>query len=388
MSGVCPAPNIDAGVVRGVLATVDCNVRHYSQAGYLALTGPASIFPTALTVLLTLYVAILGYRLMFGVGGARLADAPIMALKIGFILALTLNWTTFQTLVFDVALKGPVEVAQIMARPEIGSGSKLTRQPIDGLQVAYDQIVQDAEAFGKSAGPNPQVLKGGDAAAADGLWKASSALFMSTAGVLAISTIAVGVLVSIGPIFIALFLFDATRGLFAGWMRALVAAAIAPLVCWITTTILLVVIEPWLVELAKGRDAGHPDPNTATAVISLVFVFAAAQAALVAGGGAIAGGFQLNFGAKAAKAEKSDNRPEAQSPAVQTRAEQVAANMQRSGYVSSIATLSPSPGIAAMSVGGSGAGRDAAPQTVARVGDSYRRGAFADRITRQSGRAE
>ena len=147
-------------------------------------------------------------------------------------------------------------------------------------------------------------------------------------------------------------------------------------------------IEPWLVELAKGRDAGHPDPNTATAVISLIFVFAAAQAALVAGGGAIAGGFQLNFGPKPARTDKPEGRAEAQGPAVQTRAEQIATTLQRSGYVSSIATVSSSPGIAAMSVGGSGAGRDVAPQAVARVGDGYRRGAFADRISRQSGRAE
>ncbi len=386
MSGLCPAPHIDEGVVRGVLSTVDCNVRHYSQAGYLALTGPESIFPTALTILLTIYVAVLGYRLMFGVGGARLADAPIMALKIGFILALTLNWTTFQTLVFDVALKGPIQVAQIMAKPASISGAALTRQPIDGLQIAYDQIVEDAGAFGKSAGPNPQVLKGGDAAAADGLWKASSALFMSTAGVLAISTIAVGVLVSIGPIFIALFLFDATRGLFAGWLRALVAAALAPLVCWITTTILLVVIEPWLVELAKGREAGHPDPNTATAVISLIFVFAAAQAALVAGGAAIASGFELKLGAREPKPDRQDSKTETQGPAVQTRAEQIAATLQRSAYVSSLATNS---GVSSASgVGRYANTRESPADPVPRIGDGYRRGAFTDRFSRQAGRTE
>ena len=121
MSGVCPAPNVDAGVVKSVLSAVDCNVRYYSQAGYFALTGPDSVFPTALTLLLTLYVAIVGYRLLLGLGGARLADAPMMAVKIGFILALTLNWTAFQTLVFDVAIKAPVELARIVARPAAAS---------------------------------------------------------------------------------------------------------------------------------------------------------------------------------------------------------------------------------------------------------------------------
>ena len=78
-----------------------------------------------------------------------------------------------------------------------------------GVQIAYDRLTKAAEELGRAAGPNPQVLRGGEAAAADGLWKASAALFMATAGALSISIIAVGILLTVGPIFIALALFEA-----------------------------------------------------------------------------------------------------------------------------------------------------------------------------------
>ncbi len=67
----CAKGSFGEGLVREVLGGVDCNVRGFSQAGFEALTAPGSLYPTILTTLLTVYVAVLGYRLMFGVGGAR-----------------------------------------------------------------------------------------------------------------------------------------------------------------------------------------------------------------------------------------------------------------------------------------------------------------------------
>ena len=179
---------------------------------------------------------------------------------------------------------------------------------------------------------------------------------------------------AIGPIFIALFLFEATRGLFVGWLRAVLAAALAPMVCWITTSIMLVVLQPWLTDLAHGRDLGQPDVNLATAVISLVFVFAAAQGALVIGGAVIAGGFKLPAPRALAGATASRTATEVQTIVSQSRAEQIASAVQRSAYMASLSTrqtTSSTP--AGVGVGGTGVGPD-------RLGATYRRDAFADRV--------
>ena len=99
MSTPC-ATLVDDGIVRGVLATVQCQTRAYAEGGYMALTTGSSVFQTALTALLTIYIALVGYRLLFAQGEARISDAPLIALKIGVILALVTSWATFQTMVF------------------------------------------------------------------------------------------------------------------------------------------------------------------------------------------------------------------------------------------------------------------------------------------------
>lgn len=383
---LCPVVPLDLGVVRGVLSTVDCHVRTYSQAGFLALTGPQSVFPTALNLMLVIYVAFIGYRMMFGLGGQRLSDTPVMAVKIGFILAMTLGWTTFQTLVFDLAMKAPLEVARIVAAPAVTSGARLAADPLTGLQSTYDQLTSAAAAFGERAGPNPKTLRGGDASAAEGLWAARTALFMSTVGIIAIATIGVGVLATIGPIFIALFLFETTRGLFTGWVRALLTAAFTPMVSWIALTIMLVLIDPWMTALARSRDAGNPDVQVANVLTAILFIFAAAQFALTAAAGVIVGGFELALrrggrsasvagptGAVASATARTDRSASASRPSA------VSSRMILAGASSTASVAAQS---AAVAQPGS---RGAPAPALARLGDGYRREAFMDRFRKTDG---
>lgn len=324
----CPTPPPTAGVIRGVLSTIDCHTRVYAQSGYEALNGPQSIFPTALTLLLTIYIALLGYRMLLGVSATRLTDAPLIAFKVGVVLSLALNWNTFQTLVFDVTMKAPLQLAQTIGAPAAASGAALVADPLGGLQVTYDELARSASALGKLAGPNPEVLRGGEAAAAEALWKAQTALFMSTAGVMAIAIIAVGVLSATGPVFIALVMFDATRGLFEGWLRALLAAAFIPMLCWSATTLLLVVVDPLLVRLAQGRLAGAPDTQAAVMVSAIVFIFAAAQAALTVGAAVIAGGFRPGGADRRARSPSNLERVAASPALILSRPDRLAQSLQ------------------------------------------------------------
>ena len=290
---VCPGPADSLGAVRGVLGSVDCQVEGYAKAAYLALSGPQSFFPAALTSLLVIWVALIGFRMMFGIGQVRVVDAPVLALKLGIVLSLVFNWSLFETLVFNVAADAPYEVAKVVSEPLRAGGSTLAADPLMGLQSLYDEIGTDAEDLGHKAGPNPVLLQGGEALASQKLWTAQSTLFISTAGILAMAMIAVGILTALGPVFIALALLAETSGLFWGWLRALVGVALLPLLCWTTTMILLVTAEPWAQDLANGRASGHIRLATVDTLSLIVFVFAAAQAALTAAGLAIAGGLGL-----------------------------------------------------------------------------------------------
>jgi type IV secretion system protein VirB6 len=295
MSGACVA-NIGEGVIRGVLFAVDCQTRDFAQGGYTALTGGGGVFQAALTAVLVIYVALTGYRLLFASGGARLSDGVGVALSIGLVLALVTSWSTFQTLVFDLASRAPKEVAALAAAPLQGDASSLAANPVDGLQTAYDQLTAAAVAFGRQAGPNARAFSNPQAAAAEALSTATGAIFMGGAGLIAVATIAVGVLTAVGPVFIVMFLIPATRGLFIGWVRALAAAALAPMGAWIINLMMLLALEPWLVELAQQRRTDALDPQTAVGAASIVMVFTAAQAALLIAAGVIAFSFKPTFG--------------------------------------------------------------------------------------------
>ena len=271
----------ELGLVRDVLTAVDCNTRGFAQGAYASLTLAGSPFQTALTLLLTVYVVVLGYRLFFARGGVTLSDGPGIVLKIGVLLTLLTSWSVFQTLVFDMASRAPVEIARAITLP-LRAGDGFAADPIAGLQAGYDQLSAAATAFAKPATAN--------ATAARTLALASNILFVASAGLVAVLTVAIGVLTAIGPIFIALFLFPQTRGFFTGWVRALSAAAFGLLSAWTLTVLTLHALGPWLLALSERNDA-----ETGITASVIVFIFAASQAGLLLAGFAIARGFRLNL---------------------------------------------------------------------------------------------
>jgi type IV secretion system protein VirB6 len=378
----CPVPGNDMPQMRALLLTVDCNSRLFAEAGYRALTDNGGIFPAALTALLTIYVALIGYRLLFGIAGARIADGPIVALKIGAIIALTVNWTTFQTLVFDVASKAPIEFARTVAGPMGPKSGDL----VGAAQASYDELIADAKAIAKQGAlkSNAGTQEGSETNAANQLFDAAQTLFMATVGVLAIALIAVGVLSALGPIFIALFLFDGTRGLFAGWVRALVTAAIVPMVGWAITTLMLVALRPGLATLAEDRADGAMGLDTVTAVVAIVTIFGVAQLVLVGAAALIGGGFRLRRGARPRLIDRMVTRPGAPialpAPASVGRSQLLAETLRRplpAGMT--VRYTSHARGITASSFSVRSESSSAASPRAARLGEIYRRPGYRGR---------
>jgi type IV secretion system protein VirB6 len=291
----CPVHS-DAGVVRAVLGSVDCGTRDFAHRGYEMLTGGAA-FQAGLTAVLTIYVALVGWRMLFAHDGARLADGPRMALKVGAVLALVTSWNLFEILVFDIAARAPDEIAALIA-PTRGRPD-----PVGNLQVAWDQLTASSAGFAASAAPSAAALTPQqpqaqpDApmrkAAAEALATAAQSILTLHAGLVAAANLAVGVLTAIGPIFVVLMLFRETRGFFEGWVRALVAGALITLTAWTLILVMGEVLRPWLATLARQRQENNLDPNTGMTAAGLVFVFGAGQVALAVGAAVVAFGFRL-----------------------------------------------------------------------------------------------
>lgn len=375
MSQACAAM-VDDGVIRGVLATVECQTRVYAESGYQALTQGSPVFQGVLTAVLTIYVALIGYRMLFAQGAARLSDAPGIAIKIGVILMMVTSWSAFQTLVFDVADRAPTEIAAIVSAPLTEGGAALASRPVDGLQAAYDEFSETGAAYGKLAGPNAKGYSSPQAAAAEASAGAAGLLFLSSAGVISAATLAIGVLTAIGPVFIVLALIPATRGLFVGWVRAMTAAALTPLVAWLLIVLMLSVIEPWIATLSAQRAAVRLDPQTAMSAAALVFVFAAGQAALVMGAWIMALSFRLpsltrDRDTRRTEGSQATANAQVNAAAMPSRAERLAMDLQRDQAQSTERSRAAQAATAVMSA--TSRQVSVSVDESRRLGDAYRR---------------
>jgi type IV secretion system protein VirB6 len=314
MTGFCAETSPDLGLVRGLLSNVDCNVSTASQIGYHAVSGTGSQLALALTALMTIYVAVFGLRLLLGMAPLRIGDLTVTALKLGLVLTLVTSWPVYQLLVYQTLFRGPEQLAASVMSAMQPPDSGLRGNPFDGLQIAYDQMQAAAAFFSRISQPTASPFVGGVPFAAFSLNLSSFIALFTTLGVVLAAKIVLGLLLALGPVFIALLLFDSTRGVFEGWLRASLAFAFVPLFATLALTVQLTLVEPHLLALADMISSGVPNLSAATAVFILAIVSSGVSLAGVVGIFIVATGFKLRWNASRQAAPAAGGRTSAVSP--------------------------------------------------------------------------
>lgn len=288
---ICPVSE-NAGIVPGLVGTVDCHIRVLVQDTYLALVGPNTMFGAAFTGLLTIYVALVGVQLMLGRGGLRVLDLPAAALKIGLIMAVVTSWAAYQTLVFNLLFDGPRDVLHALLGPILGPG-RFDGDLYSGLEFAYQDLSSAAAVYGSQASPSANILQGGPMLASGLLWLAAIAMLFTTIGIVLAAKIVLAFLLAVGPIFIGLSLFETTRGLFEGWVRAAITFALAPLAANVFGAAMLLMLAPFLDALALNVQADSFDMGPIVTIAIVVAVFALVMAMAVRACATVAAGFGM-----------------------------------------------------------------------------------------------
>jgi type IV secretion system protein VirB6 len=291
MAGCAQLPT-DAQMVQGLIGSVDCRVQDLAETGYAALAAPGSPVGLLLTGLLTLYVVFVGYRLILGRGGLRVGDATLMVIKIGLVVALATNWGLFQTLVYDTLTKAPAEVGGLL----LGGLQGQPASPFARLQDAYDGLQESATLMASRAGAGPAAMQGGPGFGAFAVNTGGLTLVLSTLGVLLASKVVLAILLALAPLVVGLTLFETTRGLVEGWLKAMIALALTPLVTILTLSLELTMLAPSLKALAEARAAQQFaafDIDPAVTVLVLTLVFALVMVLAVIAVCVIAAGLRL-----------------------------------------------------------------------------------------------
>ena len=280
MYGCAPlAPG--SGFIQTVLAFLDCQAQILGARGWQALAAPGSTLALVLTGFLTLFVAMFGYRLLLG-QGPDVRTGVVAFVKIGIVFALATSWGAYSTLVYDVVNRGPAELAT-----EIGTASSLpgTRGDLVGRLEGADRAFVALTVLGEGR-PPPGMFDGNQTAATYDIppqpypgfntyaIAASRMLFLisAIAGLGGVRLVA-GLLLAVGPFFVAFLLFDNTRSLFEGWIRVLAGAALAALGISIALAVELALIEPWLTELLARRGADEWLPGMPVELLVVTFAF-------------------------------------------------------------------------------------------------------------------
>lgn len=297
----CVPVDADAGVVLRLAANAECAAQAIGADGFRAVIG-GPVAAGLLSALVTIFVAIIGYRLVLGTTPG-FAEGIGRVLRLSFVLALVTGWPAFQTLVYDTATRAPEELAAtILPAAGLASGEGLpyrVQQVYDAMRLGAngdprsDEPQQAAQPGGSAQQPGgtatPNVASGNSGQPGLGALPQTASIFaVATVGTISALHLAIGVLLAVAPVAILALLFDGTLGLFNGWLRALVGTALAGLAATIVTAVALIPIEQEVVRLQGWRGGGVlavVDPQAlptlvlATAVAVLVATLAAVRMA-------------------------------------------------------------------------------------------------------------
>lgn len=281
----CPAIITGDRFLTRALTHLDCQADVIGSYGYQALSQPGSLASTVMAGLLTLFIAFLGIRLLFG-PPPGMRDLVYDTLKVGIVLTLAFSWPAFRTVILDVVTEGPAEIAHAIGASSSGSANSglLSR-----LQAADDAMLDLTRAgTGRNVGAYVDERAPGGTFASTALGDESgyawSRLFWlaGTIGIYGLLRLLAGLLLALAPLSAGLLLFKQTRGLFSGWLRGLVLALVGTVGATLVLTVEMSALEPWLADALRIRQLGYATPAAPTELLALTLGFTIVQLGLLA----------------------------------------------------------------------------------------------------------
>lgn len=271
---LCTSPNPPIGFVGSLTRFVDCQAEAVGAGAYAALATPGSTLSIVLTGFITILVALLGYNLMLG-HAPSLRNGVATFAKVGIVLALATSWPAYSTLVYDVVVEGPDQLVAEIGRPTGVPGA-------DGTLTARLDMADAALIRLSVLGPGnvPFAQQGSQTALPPFAGFNMFALGMSriiflvaAIGGLLLVRVVAGLMLALGPLFLAFLLFSNTRSLFEGWVRVIAGAAIGSIGVSIVLGLELLLLEPWLAQVVAQREAGEVVPGMPSELAVIMTLF-------------------------------------------------------------------------------------------------------------------
>ena len=266
MSG-CEALVRDASSgVAASLRAVDCVSNEATASAFSRLFGTHGALLPALTLLLTLYVGVFAVLLLTGRARLSIGSLTPRMVMLGLVLTFVTSSVAYQGVVWNLAVGAPDQIAGVL----LGAKGSATQLFADRIDILFNAIAETAASTAQPGAAKPS----GAFTPESLMWLGALLLMLGTVGVLVTARIAVAVLLAVGPVFICMVLFNGSRGLFAGWIRAVALTAMTPLFAVLGGALMTELAAPVVLAL---RGAEGIDGRAAMAL----FVIAAVHCALM-----------------------------------------------------------------------------------------------------------
>lgn len=260
------------------LAQVDCHAQAIGAYGFGALSAPGSVGAALLLAALTVFIALLGIRLMFGEAPSG-RDLVNEALKVGIVLTLATSWPAWRTLAYDTVFGAP---AQLSATIGGSAGLPGSGRALDQRLSSADANIVALTAYGTGR------LTGGVVGSSDtgdptrGIALADQTGFswgrvfflVGALGPLALVRLSGGILLALAPVMACLLLFVGTRDIFIGWLRALGAVVLGALALSLCQSVQLALLEGWFSRTLEQRQANILTVSAPTELLVISLSFA------------------------------------------------------------------------------------------------------------------
>ncbi|MEM9877829.1 MAG: type IV secretion system protein [Pseudomonadota bacterium] len=304
----CPEYDPSNALVQPLMIYVDCRVETLIASAHQGTFGQLGQFGFLLTGCLTLVVGFYGFRLLMGAAQLSLSAIVPKLLIMGGLVAVVSSWPLFNTLFFGpfyasgegLALAfldgfGLQMSAGIYEQFDvwIGSAARLSNDAqtlsqsaglqatsVGGLQAQAQTLAQASQAQNAQALQKPPVAAGTKLFLADAvprglLWAATIIAAFFSAGLMVTSKIVTACLLAIGPLVLVGVLFQATRGIFIGWLRFMLRIGVLQLFTVLFTAGLMQVQLPLLQKLELLTLSGPQSKQVLIAMLLVSLIFAA-----------------------------------------------------------------------------------------------------------------
>jgi type IV secretion system protein VirB6 len=241
----------------------------------------ASALEPAVVTLATLYVMAWGYLQLTGKIDEPVTTGLKRILAVALILGVGLRLWLYNTVIVDTFYRAPAQLAAAI----VGAAD-----PVGTI----DTIWESGGAVAGNLWDKGGLLTGdvGFRLAGALVWCLMGVLCVYAMFLIALSSIALAVLLALGPLFIGMLFFDASRRLFSAWMAQLTNYALITVLTVMVAGLLLKIVQSYAVQTAARGTAILTVDALHMLLIALLVILVLRQVMPIASG--LAGGASMS----------------------------------------------------------------------------------------------